>query len=47
MQAGYQGWLVVEAEQDPAVAPSYAYADKGFKTLRAIVERLDQQAQEA
>ncbi len=21
--AGYQGWLVVEAEQDPAVAPSY------------------------
>ena len=44
-EAGYAGWLVVEAEQDPAVAPSYAYADKGFKTLRAIVERLDQSAQ--
>ncbi|MBW6838924.1 TIM barrel protein, partial [Salmonella enterica subsp. enterica serovar Weltevreden] len=24
--AGYQGWLVVEAEQDPAVAPAYEYA---------------------
>ncbi len=40
--AGYQGWLVVEAEQDPAVAPSYAYAKKGYQTLRAIVDRLDQ-----
>ncbi|MFT4192121.1 MAG: myo-inosose-2 dehydratase [Comamonas sp.] len=38
---GYQGWLVVEAEQDPAVAPSYAYARKGYETLRAIVDRLD------
>ncbi|MBE1159391.1 myo-inosose-2 dehydratase [Dyella acidiphila] len=34
----YQGWLVVEAEQDPAVAPSYAYADKGYRTLRALVD---------
>jgi inosose dehydratase len=38
--AGYQGWLVVEAEQDPAVAPSYQYAKKGYDTLRAIVNRL-------
>ena len=38
---GYQGWLVVEAEQDPAVAPSYAYAKKGFETLQRIVLRLD------
>jgi len=38
--AGYQGWLVVEAEQDPAVAPSYAYAKKGYQTLRRIVDRL-------
>ncbi|WP_244657038.1 myo-inosose-2 dehydratase [Pseudomonas sp. CFBP 8772] len=37
MQAGYQGWLVVEAEQDPAVAPSYAYAKKGYETLRALL----------
>ena len=26
------GWVVVEAEQDPAVAPSYRYAKKGFET---------------
>jgi sugar phosphate isomerase/epimerase len=30
--AGYEGWLVVEAEQDPAVAPSYAFAKKGYDT---------------
>ena len=39
-RGGYEGWLVVEAEQDPAVAPSYAYAKKGYDTLRAIVDRL-------
>jgi inosose dehydratase len=39
--AAYEGWLVVEAEQDPAVAPSYRYAKKGYETLRAIVDRLD------
>jgi inosose dehydratase len=33
---------VVEAEQDPAIAPSYRYAKKGFETLRGIVDRLDQ-----
>jgi len=44
--AGYQGWLVVEAEQDPAVAPSYAYAKKGFETLRRIVDKLDARATE-
>jgi inosose dehydratase len=38
--AGYAGWLVVEAEQDPAVAPSYAYAKTGFDTLRALVDEL-------
>jgi inosose dehydratase len=37
--AGYQGWLVVEAEQDPAVAPSYTYAKKGYDTLKRIVDR--------
>ncbi len=45
--AGYEGWLVVEAEQDPAVAPSYAYAKKGFDTLRRIVDRLDTTAARA
>jgi inosose dehydratase len=38
--AGYRGWLVVEAEQDPAVAPSYTYAKKGYETLRRIVDGL-------
>jgi len=37
--AGYEGWLVVEAEQDPAVAPSYAYAKKGFETLQSLVRQ--------
>jgi inosose dehydratase len=36
---GYQGWLVVEAEQDPAVAPSYRYARKGYDTLRTLLDR--------
>jgi len=35
----YRGWLVVEAEQDPVVAPAYAYAKKGFDHLTALVER--------
>ena len=39
--AGYEGWLVVEAEQDPAVAPSYEYAKKGYDTLRGIVTQLE------
>ncbi|MGQ8919326.1 myo-inosose-2 dehydratase [Pseudomonas lundensis] len=34
----YHGWLVVEAEQDPAVAPSFAYAQKGYQTLRALLD---------
>ena len=34
----YDGWLVVEAEQDPVIAPSYAYAEKGYRTLRALVD---------
>ncbi|GAB3392283.1 IolE/MocC family protein [Azotobacter armeniacus] len=40
LAAGYRGWLVVEAEQDPAVAPSYAYAKKGFETLSGLLARL-------
>jgi inosose dehydratase len=34
----YKGWLIVEAEQDPAVAPSYAYASLGYRTLRGLVD---------
>lgn len=38
LAADYHGWLVVEAEQDPAVAPSFAYAQKGYETLRALLD---------
>ena len=41
---GYAGWLVVEAEQDPAVAPSYVYAEKGYRALRGIVDALSKKA---
>ncbi|MBX3620948.1 MAG: myo-inosose-2 dehydratase [Rhizobacter sp.] len=43
-EGGYEGWLVVEAEQDPAVAPSYAYAQKGFQTLKRLIEKLNEAA---
>jgi inosose dehydratase len=35
--AGYRGWLVVEGEQDPAVAPAYRYAEMGYRLLSALV----------
>ena len=41
---GYKGWLVVEAEQDPAVAPAYEYAEKGYRALRGIVDALRKKA---
>jgi inosose dehydratase len=31
----YSGWIVIEAEQDPARAPPKAYAEIGLRTLRA------------
>ena len=37
--ADYRGWLVVEAEQDPAVAPPLEYAGRGFQHLNAAVDR--------
>jgi inosose dehydratase len=40
-ERNYRGWLVVEAEQDPSVAPAYAYADMGYRHLRGIVDGLD------
>jgi len=30
---GYQGWIVLEAEQDPAIAHPLTYATKGYKYL--------------
>ena len=41
-QHGYEGWLVVEAEQDPAVAPSYQYAQMGFQHLTQLVRSIEQ-----
>ncbi|HET9475434.1 MAG TPA: myo-inosose-2 dehydratase [Steroidobacteraceae bacterium] len=35
-QSGYQGWLVVEAEQDPAVAIPHVYAKMGWQNLAAV-----------
>lgn len=32
--AGYQGWMVVEAEQDPAIANPFDYAVKGRKYIK-------------
>lgn len=38
--SGYEGWLVVEAEQDPSVAPPAHYAQLGYKNLRSLVASL-------
>jgi inosose dehydratase len=35
--ADYRGWLVVEADQDPAKAPPLVYARSGFAHLSAAV----------
>lgn len=36
--AGYTGWLVVEAEQDPRKAHPLTYARMGYRNLRAMAE---------
>jgi inosose dehydratase len=37
-KAGYAGWLVVEAEQDPRKAHPLTYARLGYRNLRAMAE---------
>mgnify|MGYP002527746389 CR=1 FL=1 len=37
--AGYGGWLVVEAEQDPARANPLDYARQGYEFLTAVARR--------
>jgi len=37
----YRGWLVVEAEQDPALAPSYQYAQMGLRYLSDLKHSLE------
>ncbi|GAB2507117.1 myo-inosose-2 dehydratase [Pseudoxanthomonas sangjuensis] len=36
---GYSGWIVIEAEQDPALAPPKPYAELGLRTLREAAAR--------
>jgi len=36
-ESGYEGWAVVEAEQDPSVAKPSTYARLGYNNLRAFV----------
>ena len=36
---GYEGWLVVEAEQDPAKAHPLTYATMGYRNLYHLAER--------
>ncbi|MCG6659504.1 myo-inosose-2 dehydratase [Halomonas campisalis] len=38
-EVGYQGWLVVEAEQDPEVAHPLTYARLGYRNLRSLAEQ--------
>jgi inosose dehydratase len=33
---GYQGWLVIEAEQDAAVRNPFQYQSLGLKSLKAM-----------
>jgi inosose dehydratase len=35
MEFGYSGWIIVEAEQDPAIADPFVYGQLGLRTLRA------------
>jgi inosose dehydratase len=37
--AGYRGWLVVEAEQDPAIAHPLTYATLGWRNLSAAARQ--------
>ena len=34
-EVNYEGWVVVEAEQDPVKAPPFEYAQKGYRTLKS------------
>ena len=39
-ETGYEGWLVVEAEQDPSVAPPAKYARLGYENLQSLLASL-------
>lgn len=42
----YDGWIVVEAEQDPAKAPPFDYSKMGYDHIRAICDRAGLMIQE-
>ena len=35
--AGYRGWVILEAEQDPRIADPMTYASLGYKNLRQLL----------
>jgi inosose dehydratase len=35
---GYEGWFVVEAEQDPKMSPPLEMAKKGYEELLRVME---------
>lgn len=37
-ESGYTGWLIVEAEQDPAIATPIVYAKMGFDNLQQLCQ---------
>lgn len=39
--AGYDGWIVIEAEQDPAVRNPFQYQSLGLKTLKAAAAKVE------
>ena len=39
IKKGYSGWLVVEADQDPAFAEPLVTAQKGYDTVRSLLQK--------
>ncbi|MDF1760250.1 MAG: myo-inosose-2 dehydratase [Coxiellaceae bacterium] len=39
-QADYKGWLIIEAEQDPAIAHPLTYAKKGYQHLNQLLDHI-------
>ncbi|WP_269585698.1 myo-inosose-2 dehydratase [Roseibium sp. Sym1] len=40
-ETGYQGWIVIEAEQDPEVRNPFHYQSLGLKTLKQLAKEVD------
>jgi inosose dehydratase len=38
---GYQGWIVIEAEQDPEIRNPFHYQSLGLKTLKQLAKEVD------